>query len=248
MEFGGHTVLVTGGATGIGFGIARHFAKAGSTVIACGRREDKLRAAASEIPGLQTRACDLADEAGRVELRDWAIKEFPKLDVLVNNAGVQQRLDIASAGGWEIARAELAINLDAPIHLSMLFIPHLRAQHRAAIINLTSGLSFIPLARAPVYSSTKAALHSFTLSLRRQLADTNIEVVEIIPPAVDTDLGGAGLHKGDVPRDEFVDAAAAQIDAGLDTATYGFSDKAMRATFDERTAIFNRMNQVSGGS
>ena len=247
MDFGGHTVLVTGGATGIGFGIARQFAKAGSTVIACGRREDKLRAAAREITGLRTHPCDLADEAGRIALRDWAIGEFPKLDVLVNNAGVQQRFDIASAG-WETARAELAINLDAPIHLSMLFIPHLRAQRRSAIVNVTSGLSFIPFARAPVYSSTKAALHSFTLSLRRQLANTNIEVVEIIPPAVDTDLGGAGLHRGDVPRDEFIDAAAAQIEAGLDTATYGFSEKAMRATFDERTAIFNRMNQVSGGS
>jgi uncharacterized oxidoreductase len=140
-------------------------------------------------------------------------------------------------------RQEIAINFESVVHLSALFIPHLLSQQRAAIVNVTSGLSFVPMASAPIYSATKAALHSFTLSLRHQLADTPIQVLEIIPPAVDTDLGGPGLHTFGVPVDEFADAVMARIQAGDQEAAYGFSQQASRASREELDAIFKRLNQ-----
>ena len=125
--------------------------------------------------------------------------------MLVNNAGIQNRTPIAG-GDWPAAHQELAINLEAPIHLSMLLAPHLARRQNPAIVNVTSGLAFVALAEMPVYCASKAALHSFTMSLRRQLAHTPVQVIEIIPPAVDTDLGGPGLHTFGVPLDEFADA------------------------------------------
>lgn len=243
MDIAGHTVLVTGGASGIGFAIAKRFLAAGSDVIICGRREDKLREARAEHPSLHTRVCDLAEPAQRVELKAWAIAEFPDLDVMVNNAGIQQRLALTDEPAWDDIHREISTNFEAHVHLATLFLPHLSTKKRAAIVNVTSGLAFVPIAAVPVYCATKAAMRSFTLSLRRQLADTPIEVVEIIPPAVDTDLGGPGLHTFGVPLDEFADAAFAQLRAGKNEAVYGFSEESSRASSEQRDAIFERMNK-----
>lgn len=155
--------------------------------------------------------CDLRTAAERVALFDWVTAGHPGLNVLVNNAGIQRRVLSTADQNWEEIHQEIVINLEAPIHLSMLFIPHLVRQQRPAILNVTSGLSFTPLTATPVYSATKAALHSFTLSLRQQLAHIPVSVVEIIPPAVDTDLGGVGLHTFGVPLNEFADAAFTRL-------------------------------------
>jgi uncharacterized oxidoreductase len=136
--------------------------------------------------------------------------------------------------------------LEAPIHLATLFIPHLLGQERPAIVNVTSGLAFVPLARVPVYCATKAALHSFTLSLRHQLAHTPVRVVEIVPPAVNTDLGGPGLHTFGVPVGEFADAVVSRLRAGDLEIPYGFSAQASRASYEDREALFTRMNQAAG--
>ena len=242
MKTTAQTVLVTGGATGIGLALAERFLAARNTVIICGRRRDKLDEAKAKHPALHTRVCDVADPAQRIALRDWAVREFPALDVLVNNAGVQQRLDLRAPQDWETLRAELAINLDAPIHLANLFAAHFLARPRAAIVNVTSGLSFSPLANAPVYSATKAALHSFTLSLRHQFAGTPVEVVEIIPPAVDTDLGGPGLHTFGAPLQAFADGIWKQLEEGKAEAAYGFAAEAAGAGRERLDAIFARMN------
>lgn len=194
MDLSNHTVIVTGGASGIGLAIATRFLRAGSRVIVCGRRAEQLREAQAALPGLLTHAADLVTAEGRLALRDWAISAYPSLDVLVNNAGIQRRVSLLDDEPWEETREEIAINLEAPMHLSRLFVPHLLRQPRAAIVNVTSGLSFVPLATVPIYCATKAALHSFTLTLRHQLRETPIDVVEIVPPAVNTDLGGPGLH------------------------------------------------------
>ncbi len=241
MQLASHTVLVTGGASGIGFALAERFLRAGSNVAICGRRADKLAAAAGH-PGMKTFVCDVGKAADRTALLDWATRELPGMDVLVNNAGIQRRVQLAQPGDWEAVREEIAINLEAPIHLSSLFIPHLLRQARPAIVNVTSGLSFVPLAGVPIYCATKAALHSFTLSLRKQLAGTPIEVVEIIPPAVDTDLGGPGLHTFGVPLGEFADAVAVRLDRGDIEIPYGMSEGASQASRDELDAIFKRMN------
>src|SRR3954464_15229320 len=173
MDLSTRTILVTGGATGIGLALASRFLTAGSRVIICGRRESVLRDAAAAHPGLVTRACDLAREDDRSALVEWVTAEHPALDVLVNNAGVQRRIRLDEPEPWAETRQELAINLDAPIHLALALLPHLR-RRRGTIVNVTSGLSFAPLVAAPVYSATKAALHSFTLSLRHQLARSGV--------------------------------------------------------------------------
>jgi uncharacterized oxidoreductase len=243
MKTTNQTVLVTGGASGIGLALVERFLSAGNTVIAVGRRRDKLEEAKAKLPALHVRACDVADAKQRQELRDWAVKEFPRVNVLINNAGVQQRLDLRAPQDWEAVRAELAINLDAPIHLANLFAAHFLEQPQAAIVNVTSGLSFSPLANVPVYSATKAALRSFTLSLRHQFAGTPIEVVEIIPPAVDTDLGGPGLHTFGAPLKDFTDGIWKQLEEGKQEAAYGFAAEAVRAGREQLDAIFNRMNR-----
>ena len=243
MELKDRTVLVTGGASGIGLALATRFQTAGSRVIVCGRREHALTAARAAHPGLETRVCDVADPAQRVELARWAVERFPALDVLVNNAGIQRRVPATQLEPWHETAHEIAINLEAPIHLAKLLLPHLRSRPAAAIVNVGSGLAFAPLALAPVYSATKAAMHSFTLSLRHELAGTPVEVVEIVPPAVQTDLGGAGLHTFGAPLDAFADAVMARIAAGETEVAYGTSEKSSRASREELDAIFARMNQ-----
>jgi uncharacterized oxidoreductase len=243
MEITGHTVLVTGGASGIGLAIAKRFLAAGNDVIICGRREDKLAEARAGQPAFQTRVCDVAQASQRVDLAAWAVREVPALDVVVNNAGIQQRLALAGEPAWDDIHREIATNFEAHVHLATLFVPHLRTKKQAAILNVTSGLAFVPIAAVPVYCATKAAMRSFTLSLRRQLADTSIEVVEIIPPAVDTDLGGPGLHTFGVPLDEYADAVFAQLRGGKNETVYGFSEEARRASSEQRDEMFERMNK-----
>jgi uncharacterized oxidoreductase len=242
MDLSSKTVVITGGASGIGFALAERFLRAGSQVLVCGRREVKLREAKEEHPEIHTRVCDLARESDRLALVDWVAREFPETDVLVNNAGIQERLDLTRADSWLRARQEIAINLEAVIHLSMLFVPHLARQREPAIVNITSGLAFAPLAAVPVYCATKAAVHSFTLSLRRQLAATTIRVVEIAPPAVDTDLGGPGLHTFGVPVEELADAVTPRLQAGELEIAYGFAEQSNRASRAELDAIFQRLN------
>src|SRR5579864_8341907 len=182
MKLTGHTVLITGGASGIGLAFAKRFLTAGNDVIICGRQADKLRDAVAKHGSLHTRVCDTADPAQRIELSAWAFREFPQLDVLVNNAGIQQRLQLGERSEWPVVHREIAANFESHVHLATLFIPALRARQHPAIINVTSGLAFVPLAAVPIYCATKAAMRSFTLSLRQQLANTPIEVIEIIPP------------------------------------------------------------------
>jgi uncharacterized oxidoreductase len=243
MRLASNTVLVTGGASGIGLAIVERFLRADSTVLVCGRREERLRELADTHPGVATRVCNVADEAERVALIDWAATRFPALNVLVNNAGIQRFPVLADGEDWALTRNEVAINFDAPVHLSRLVLPHLLRQPHGAIVNITSGLSFAPLARAPIYSATKAALHSFTLSLRHQLAGSPVEVIEIIPPAVDTDLGGPGLHTFGVRVGEFADAVMRRIDQGETEVGYDFAERARHASRAELDEMFARMNQ-----
>jgi len=224
VELTSNTVIITGGATGIGSALAESFLQESSEVIICGRREDKLREVKEKYPQLHIRVCDVSRESERMLLFNWVVKEFPRLNVLVNNAGIQRPLHLNQHEEWEQTRQEIAINLEAPIHFSRLFIPHLQKQHQPVIINVTSALAFAPLATVPIYCATKAALHSFTLSLRQQLSKTPVKVIEIIPPAVDTDLGGVGLHKFGVRVDEFVNAVMKRLAGGDLEITYGSAD------------------------
>jgi uncharacterized oxidoreductase len=242
MNLGSNTVLVSGGASGIGLALAVRFLEAGSRVIVCGRRESKLAEVQQRYPAVDVRAVDLSRPEERITLRDWIVAAYPELNVIVNNAGIQRRLSLTDDEPWEATREEIAINLEAPIHMCRLFAAHLLKQPRAAIVNVGSGLAFAPLAAAPIYCATKAALHSFTLSLRHQLRSTPIEVIEIVPPAVNTDLGGPGLHTFGADVNEFADAVIPRIEAGESEVGFGYSEGSRRASREELDAIFARMN------
>lgn len=191
MELSGNTVLITGGSSGIGLALAEGFATRGSRVLACGRNEEKLRHAQQRVPGLEYLVSDVAKEEDRRQLLDWVEAEHSHTNVLINNAGIQCRVRLTD-GAEAVDTGEIAINLETPIHLTALFLPHLLCQaeegRSPVIINVTSGLGYVPLAATPVYGATKAGLQAFTQALRHQVRDTGIEVVDLAPPAVDTAL------------------------------------------------------------
>jgi uncharacterized oxidoreductase len=189
MKIQGNTVLITGGATGIGFSLAQAFVEADNHVVICGRREAKLREVKSKLPQVHTRICDLSKEDKRTLLYEWVSSNFDNVNILVNNAGIQRMIDLKKGiNELSAGEDEIEVNLKACVHLSALFIPLFLKKEEAAIINVSSGLCFVPIAMMPVYCATKAAIHSFTQSLRHQLRDTSIRVFEVIPPTVDTEL------------------------------------------------------------
>ncbi len=239
MKLSGNKILITGGATGIGLGMAERFAREGNRLILCGRREAVLREAADRIPEAEYYPCDLVQEEERRKLRDWARKNHPDLTVLINNAGIQQWMGITDNDFFARAKEEIAINIEAPIHLCHLFADVKSLQ---TIMNVTSGLSFVPLKKVPVYSASKAFFHSFTISLRAQLKERNIEVIEVIPPALNTDLGGKGLHDSFPPVDDFVQSMFTQLAEGRDEITFGFSQIMAQAGPEELKKAFERMN------
>ncbi|MBC8033771.1 MAG: SDR family NAD(P)-dependent oxidoreductase [Chitinophagaceae bacterium] len=196
MKTTNNTVLITGGATGIGLELAKAFILQGNKVIVCGRRQEKLNAAKQTVPDLIIQQCDLSMQEQRRELYQFCIKNYPGINVLINNAGMQREIDFRKGEQHYLeGDSEVAINLEACFHLTALFTPHFMKQSEAAIINVTSGLGITPLVITPVYSATKAALHSFSISLRKQLAATPVKVFEIIPPIVGTDLDRGARDK-----------------------------------------------------
>jgi len=248
MQLTGNTILITGGATGIGYALAEKFLAAGNTVITCGRRESRLQEAAAKLPGLVTRVCDVGDAQQREELFHWVTEQYPTVNVLINNAGIQRDIDFLTTDeDWSVTASEIRINLDAPIHLSKLFIPVLMKQPQATIIQVSSGLGFTLTSRAPVYSTTKAALHSFSVVLRHQLRNTSVEVIELIPPAVDSELNmesrmKRGFVSTGTTSEEFVEAMLAGIGEGQLEIGYKSTVNAVNLTPNERSAIFARMN------
>lgn len=245
MNLTKNTILITGGATGIGYAMAEEFVHLGNTVIICGRRAKQLEEAKKKLPMIITKVCDVSVRKEREELLDWAIKEFPALNILINNAGIQREVHF-NRGIYthqEVA-LEIETNLTAPIHLSALFISKLTDQPFSAIINISSGLAFTPLAITPVYCATKAALHSFSLSLRHQLSRTTTQVYEIIPPIVDTELDHGARDKreqtdrGMKPK-EFAVLALEALKKDVKEAVIGMAADLR----NKREELFNAINR-----
>jgi uncharacterized oxidoreductase len=239
MNLSNNKILITGGATGIGLGLTERFIHEGNRVIICGRRESALKEVTDKFPSVITKVCDLAAETERTKLYEWISEHHSDVGVLVNNAGIQNWMNVTDGDFYQRARHEIAINIEAPLHLTSLFI---NLKSLSTVINVTSGLSFVPMSRVPVYSATKAFFHSFTLSLQHLLKLKNIEVVEMIPPALNTDLGGKGLHDGHPSVADFVSAVFDQLKHGKTELTFGFSEKMANASQEELKAAFKRMN------
>ena len=204
MQMTGNTVLVTGGGTGIGRGLAESLHRLGNQVVIAGRRHEPLQAAAQATPGMQILSLDQGDPADIRRFAAEVAERYPDLNVIINNAGIQ-RVEDLSTGDVGTAEQTVAINLLGPIRLTAALLPLLLGKPRAAIVNVSSGLAFMPSALTPTYCATKAALHSYTQSLRFQLRDTSVQVIEIIPPQVQTALQGErGFDPKAMPLDEYV--------------------------------------------
>ncbi len=239
MKLAGNKILITGGATGIGLGLTERFIKEKNTVIICGRRESALKEAADKLPSVITRTCDLSVETERIGLYNWIAENHSDLNVLVNNAGIQNWMSISDSNFYQRANEEITTNIVAPLHLINLFM-NLKSLN--TIVNVSSGLAFVPFSKVPVYCATKAFLRSFTLSLRHNLKSTKIEVIEMIPPALNTDLGGKGIHDDHPPVSDFVESVFKQMKEGKTELTFGFSEGRVKANNESIAEYFNRMN------
>ena len=191
MQMTGNTILITGGGSGIGRALAESFDALGNRVVIAGRGRARLYEVAAANPGIEALTLDVTDPAAIRRFAGEVTERFPELDVVINNAGIMRAEDLRQ-GEPADAEATVTTNLLGPIRLTAALMPHLLSRPRATVMNVSSGLAFVPRAMAPTYCATKAAIHSYSLSLREQLKETAVEVIEIVPPYVQTELMGEG--------------------------------------------------------
>ena len=248
MKLSDNTVLITGGGTGIGYAMAEAFLEAGSTVAICGRKIEQLLEARAKHPEFYTRACDIANEEDRKGLVDWTAAHLPGLSVLVNNAGVQRDVDFTKGiDDFLAGENEIRVNLEATIILSGLFVPLLAKNKGPAIVNVSSGLGFVPAARMPVYSASKACIHAYSMAIRQQLSKIGIKVFEVVPPAVDTELNPSGRarrgnFKANLSPKDFVSAVMKDVQNDVFEIGYGMTAGLIHASRAELDKSFAQMN------
>jgi uncharacterized oxidoreductase len=236
MHMRGNTIFITGATSGIGRGLAEAFHERGNQVIVTGRREDRLLELCRRHSGMRYFVLDVTDAAAIEAVARQAIAAFPEINCVFNNAGVQSASDML---------AEIHTNLLAPVRVAAAFIPHLTTRPAATLLNVSSGLAFVPIARFPIYCATKAAIHSWTLSLRHQLRDSSIQVMELIPPYVATELGGPDKPSTSfaMPLDAFIAETMRELETGAGEIPIGTARNLFAATCpDAVRAAFSRLN------
>jgi uncharacterized oxidoreductase len=204
MKLTGNTIFITGGGSGIGRGLAEAFHKLGNQVIVSGRRKGHLADTTGANPGMQSIELNVEDPQNIAAVAKKLVADYPKLNVLINNAGI---MSPDSAGGVideAVLVPIITTNLLGPIRMSSALIEHLKKQSSSTVINVTSGLAFVPLTMTAIYSATKAALHSYSLSMRHKLKGTSVQVLELAPPWVRTDLMNSREAAQAMPLDEFI--------------------------------------------
>lgn len=246
MNITGNTILITGGGSGIGRGLAEALHAQGNQVIIAGRRKAAIEETAAANPGMKFLTLDIEDRGAVRAFAGRVAVEFPALNVLINNAGIMRPEDLLAQQD-DLADAESTVitNLLGPIRLTAALLPLLRKQPHSTIINVSSGLAFVPLALTPTYSATKAAIHSYTISLRYQLRDTAIEVLEIVPPYVQTDLMDGAEDPRAMPLKDYIAETAELMKTQPTPAeicvknVHGLRFAAESGKFD---AVFNGLN------
>jgi uncharacterized oxidoreductase len=246
-----NTIFITGGGSGIGRGLTEAFHKLGNQVIISGRREATLTAVCEANPGMRSFGLDVTDPVAVREVAARVSNEFPGLNCVFNNAGVQKGHDftLGEPLNEQAVLEEINTNLLGVIRVASAFLPHLRGKPGATLVNVSSGLAFVPLARFPVYCATKAAVHSFTMSLRHHLKNSGVRVIELIPPYVATDLGresktAVPVGPQPMPLDAFIDETMKALEGDADEVAIGDAKKLMAAAGgDTVLAAFLRMNR-----
>lgn len=241
MDIRNDTILITGGSAGIGRAFAEAAHAAGARVIVTGRNEAALKSLGDARPGLAWYVLDMQDAAAITAFAARVTAEHPALNAVVNNAGIM----VAEDGiDLDVAEATIATNLLGPIRLTHALLPHLRAQARASVVTVSSGLAFVPMAATPTYSATKAAIHSWSQALRVQLAGSSVRVIEWAPPAVATDLmPGHAQNPNSMPLADFIAESLGLFEAGHDEVQVErvkfLSQAERRGDYEQVFAIIN---------
>lgn len=248
MQLSGNSILITGGGSGIGLALALEFKKRGNEVLVAGRSAAKLSEAKAH--GLGALTVDLTNEESIRRLAREAVTALPKLNVVIHNAGIMVNEKLTSRDNSRTAQETIATNLTAPILLTNALLPHFLEQPAATIMTVTSGLAYVPLAMTPTYSASKAAIHSYTQSLRYQLKDTKVRVQELVPPYVRTALMGErqAADPNAMPLDEFIREVFAILSATPDADEIAVGrvlpQRTAGADRDAHAAFFRKQNDT----
>ncbi|NEE03570.1 SDR family oxidoreductase [Phytoactinopolyspora halotolerans] len=241
MKITGNTVLVAGGTSGIGRGLAVRLHEAGNHVIVAGRRRELLDELVAEHEGMEAEAFDITDPNSIRQLFETVTGKYPDLNVVFAMAGVMRPEKVLDPDSLDVAELTVATNLLGPIRLVYAFAPFLASQPDAAILTVTSGLAYVPLPLTPTYSATKAAVHSYTESLREQLRDTSVQVIEIAPPLTRTTLmGSATDNENAMPLEEFLTEVMSLLESQPD-ARQILVERVKRQRFAEVNGIYDEV-------
>jgi uncharacterized oxidoreductase len=244
MKLSGNTILITGGGSGIGRGLAEALHQRKNQVIISGRRKDRLVEVAKANPGMAWVELNIEDPENISAVAAKMTAEYPDLNVLINNAGIMNIDDASVAIDEKLLVSTLTTNLMGPIRMTGSLIEHLKRQPQAAVINTTSVLGFVPLAVTAVYSSTKAAMHSYTMSLRYKLKDTSVRVLEIAPPWVQTDLLGSNNEPRAMPLSEFIEETMKVLGTGAEEVLVERAKPLRNATGPNEAGFVTQFNDA----